>query len=117
MNRYRQRAAAAGGDPLGLYLPPYAYAEMQILEAAVQAVGSFDDAKARRLHPRIDRLVGPITFGNGGEWAEPRILFVQYQGIEGGDVEQFKQAGRAVVLNPARFRSGELRVPFEPMKR
>jgi branched-chain amino acid transport system substrate-binding protein len=119
LDRYRQRAAAAGVDPLGLYLPPYAYAEMQVLEAAVKAVGSLDDAKlADHIHKKstFDTVVGPITFGNRGEWAEPRILFVQYQGIQGGDAEQFKQAGRAVILHPARFRSGELRVPFEPMK-
>ena len=30
--RYRERAGAAGVDPLGLYIPPYAYAEMQILK-------------------------------------------------------------------------------------
>jgi branched-chain amino acid transport system substrate-binding protein len=118
LNHYRQRAAAAGVDPLGLYLPPYAYAEMQVLEAAVKAVGSLDDAKlAEHIHKStFDTVVGPITFGSRGEWAEPRILFVQYQGIQGGDAEQFKQAGRAVILHPARFRSGELRVPFEPTK-
>jgi len=118
LNRSRQRAAIAGVDPLGLYLPPYAYAQMQILEAAVKAVGSLDDAKlADHIHKStFDTVVGPITFGSRGEWAEPRILFVQYQGIQGGDVNQFKQAGRAVILHPARFRSGELRVPFEPMK-
>jgi branched-chain amino acid transport system substrate-binding protein len=117
--RYRQRATAAGVDPLGLYLPPYAYAEMQVLEAAIKAVGSLDDAKlADHMHKStFDTVVGPITFGSQGEWAEPRVLFVQYQGIQGGDVEQFKQAGKAVILHPARFRSGELRVPFEPMKR
>jgi len=118
LDRYRQRAEAAGVDPLGLYLPPYAYAEMQVLETAVKAVGSLDDAKlADHLHKStFDTVVGPITFGERGEWAEPRILFVQYQGIRGGDVEQFKQPGRAVILHPARFRSGELRVPFDPMK-
>jgi branched-chain amino acid transport system substrate-binding protein len=118
LTRYRQRAAAAGVDPLGLYLPPYAYAEMQILETAVKAVGSLDEAKLADYIRKstFDTVVGPITFGDRGEWADPRILFVQYQGIQGGDVEQFKQAGRAVILHPSRFRSGELRVPFEPMR-
>ena len=118
LNRYRQRAAAAGVDPLGHYLAPYAYAEMQVLEAAVKAVGSLDDAKlADHIHrSTFDTIVGPITFGNRGEWAEPRILFVQYQGVQGGDAEQFKQAGRAVILHPSQLRSGELRVPYEPMK-
>jgi len=118
LDRYRQRAATAGVDPLGLYIPPYAYAQMQILEAAVKAVGSLDDAKLAE-HIRastFDTVVGPIKFGSRGEWAEPRILFVQYQGIQSGDLEQFKQAGRAVILHPSQFRSGELTAPFEPMK-
>jgi branched-chain amino acid transport system substrate-binding protein len=119
LRRYRERAASAGIDPLGLYIPPYAYAEMQILEAAAKAVGSLDDAKLAQYirSNTFDTVVGPIKFGARGEWAEPRILLVQYQGIEGNDVEQFKQPGKAVILDPARFKSGELRVPFEPSKR
>ena len=51
--RYRERAGAAGVDPLGLYIPPYAYAEMQILEAGDQ----FRRLIGRRqsLRPRCDR--------------------------------------------------------------
>ena len=41
LKKYRERAASAGVDLLGLYIPPYAYAEMQILEAAVKGVSSF----------------------------------------------------------------------------
>jgi branched-chain amino acid transport system substrate-binding protein len=117
--RYRERAAQAGVDPLGLYIPPFAYAEMQILEAAVRAVGSLDDAKlADHLRTNtFQTVVGDIKFGDRGEWAEPRILLAQFQGIAGNDVEQFKQPGKQVVLHPARFKSGELRVPFEPGKR
>ncbi len=117
--RYRERAGQAGVDPLGLYIPPFAYAEMQILEAAVKAVGSLDDAKlADHLKSNtFQTVVGDIKFGDRGEWAEPRILLIQYQGISGNDVEQFKQPGKQVILHPARFKSGELKVPFEPMKR
>jgi branched-chain amino acid transport system substrate-binding protein len=117
--RYRERAGQAGVDPLGLYIPPFAYAEMQILEAAVKAVGSLDDAKlADHLkNTTFQTVVGDIKFGDRGEWAEPRILLIQYQGISGNDVEQFKQPGKQVILHPARFKSGELKVPFEPAKR
>jgi hypothetical protein len=45
-----------------------------------------------------------------------RILLVQYRGVVGGDTDQFKQAGKAVILHPARFKSGELQVPFEPAR-
>jgi branched-chain amino acid transport system substrate-binding protein len=119
LNRYRERAAGAGVDPLGLYIPPYAYAEMQILEAAVKAAGSLDDTKiAEQLRTQtFDTVVGPIKFGARGEWAQPRILLVQYRGVQGSDVDQFKQAGKAVILHPPQFKSGDLQVPFVPAQR
>ncbi|HZA02325.1 MAG TPA: amino acid ABC transporter substrate-binding protein, partial [Hyphomicrobiaceae bacterium] len=98
--RYRERAVQAGVDPLGLYIPPFAYAEMQILEAAVKAVGSLDDGKLAD-HIRsstFQTVVGDIKFGARGEWAEPRILLIQYQGVVGHDIEQFKQPGKQVIL-------------------
>jgi len=91
---------------------------MQILEAAVKGVGSLDDDKLADYIRRstFDTVVGPISFGSRGEWAEPRILYVQYRGVQGNDVEQFKHAGKAVILYPLRFRSGELMSPFVPTK-
>jgi branched-chain amino acid transport system substrate-binding protein len=115
--RYRARAAAAGVDPLGIYIPPFAYAQMQILERAITAVGSLDDGKLAD-HIRnnsFDTVAGTIKFGDRGEWAQPRILLVQYRGVAGNDVEQFKRAGKQVIVHPPRFKSGDLAVPFEPM--
>ena len=43
--RYRGHGATAGIDPFGLYIPPCAYAEMQILEAAIKGVNTLDDRK------------------------------------------------------------------------
>lgn len=116
--RYRARAAAAGVDPLGIYIPPFAYAQMQILERAITAVGSLDDGKLAD-HIRnnsFDTVAGTIKFGDRGEWAQPRILLVQYRGVAGNDVEQFKRAGKQVIVHPPRFKSGDLAVPFEPMR-
>lgn len=116
---YRERARPAGVDPLGLYIPPFAYAEMQILQSAIEAVGSLDDAKLAD-HIRanaFDTIVGTIRFGDRGEWAEPRILTIQYQGIEGDDLAQFERPGKQVILHPPRYKSGELRSPFVPIQR
>jgi branched-chain amino acid transport system substrate-binding protein len=117
--KYRERAAEAGVDPLGIYIPPFAYAEMQILEQAVNATKSLDDKKlAEYMHAaKFTTIVGDIKFGERGEWAEPRMLTVQYRGIVGSDLEQFKQPGKQVILDPAPFTSGELVSPFEPIKR
>jgi branched-chain amino acid transport system substrate-binding protein len=119
LRRYRERAPAAGVDPLGLYIPPYAYAEMQILEASIKAVGSLDDGKlAEHIHKStFQTVVGDIKFADNGEWAEPRLLLIQYQGIVGNDVEQFKQPGKQVILYPPRFKSGDIKVPFDSTKR
>jgi branched-chain amino acid transport system substrate-binding protein len=116
--KYRARAAAVGVDVLGLYIPPYAYAQMQILEETVKAVGGFDDAKmAEYLHKTAFKtVVGDIKFGQYGEWETPRIITVQYQNIVGNDVQQFKESGKQVILHPTRYKSGDLKVPFTPTK-
>ena len=117
--RYRERAVAAGVDPLGIYIPPFAYAEMQILESAIKSVGSLDDGKlADHIRNNVfDTVVGNIKFGARGEWAQPRILLVQYRGIVGTDIEQFKLPGKQVIVHPPQFKSGDLAVPFEPASR
>jgi branched-chain amino acid transport system substrate-binding protein len=117
--RYRARAGAAGVDPLGIYIPPFAYAEMQILETAIKAVGSLEDGKLAEYirNNSFDTVMGTIGFGDRGEWAQPRILLVQYRGIVGTDIEQFKLPGKQVIVHPPQFKSGELAVPFEPVSR
>jgi branched-chain amino acid transport system substrate-binding protein len=114
LTRYRARAQAEGVDPLGFYIAPLAYAEMQILQQAVTATGTLDDAKlAQYIHANPFQTVGgEIKFQERGEWAEPRILLVQYQGIKGNDVNQFKEAGRQVIVYPPKFKSGNLIYPF-----
>ena len=116
---YRDRAKAAGVDPLGIYIPPFAYAEMQILEQAIKAVGSLDDGKlAAYIHKETFKtVVGDISFSPEGEWAKPRILLVQYQNIVGADVEQFKQAGKQVIIYPPELKSGTVKTPFDATHR
>jgi branched-chain amino acid transport system substrate-binding protein len=117
--KYRERAAQAGVDPLGIYIPPFAYAEMQILEQAVNAVKSLDDKKLADYMrvTKFSTIMGDIKFGDRGEWEQPRVLLVQYRGVVGNDIEQFKQPGKQVILDPVAFKSGELVTPFEPIKR
>jgi branched-chain amino acid transport system substrate-binding protein len=118
LKKYRERAASAGVDLLGLYIPPYAYAEMQILEAAVKAVGSFDDAKLAdyiRVNS-FDTIVGKLTFGKYGEWAQSRILMVQFHDLVGNDLDQFKDDSRTTILFPDAFKTGEVKVPFDSAK-
>jgi branched-chain amino acid transport system substrate-binding protein len=117
--RYREKAKAAGVDPLGIYIPPFAYAEMQILEQAIKATNGVDDGKlAEYIHKSTFKtVVGDIAFSPGGEWAKPRILLVQYQGVVGNDVNQFKQAGKQVIVYPPNLKSGNVKSPFDATHR
>jgi branched-chain amino acid transport system substrate-binding protein len=118
LKKYRERAAAAGVDLLGLYIPPFAYAEMQILEAAVRAVGSFDDAKLADYirANEFDTIVGKLKFGRYGEWAQSRILMVQFHDLVGNDLEQFKDDSHTTILFPEAYKTGDVKAPFDSTK-
>jgi branched-chain amino acid transport system substrate-binding protein len=119
LKRYQARAPAAGVDPLGHFLPPYAYAEMQILAQAVAAVGGLDQSKiAAYIHAtKFSTIVGEVKFADTGEWETSRALFVQYQNIVGNDIDQFRQAGKTVILFPPAYRSGKFMYPYSEIKR
>lgn len=112
--KYQEAAKGKGVDPLGYYLPPYAYSYLQVLGGAVEAVGSLDQGKiaAYIRDNEHSTVVGKIKFGKNGEWAQPRTLMVQYQGIEGNELEQFTKPGTRVVLYPKQWKSGDLIYPY-----
>ncbi len=74
--------------------------------------------QARRLHPRqhVQDLVGDVKFGKDGEWAQSRVLQVQFQNIKGNDVGQFKGISTQVVLTPTEYESGNVIYPYEKAK-
>jgi len=80
--KYRVKATAEGVDPLGFYLPPFAYAELQILADAIGKVGSIDHEKiGAYIHANtFHTIVGDVTFAQNGEWEKSRILFVSTAG-------------------------------------
>ena len=114
LNTYQARANAAGVDLLGHYMAPLAYAQMQVVAQAVQATGGFDDASlsAYARGATFHTVMGDIKFGVNGEWAEPRVLQVQFQGISGHDVGQFRNGSRQIVVSPSNLASGKLSYPY-----
>jgi branched-chain amino acid transport system substrate-binding protein len=114
LNTYQARAGEAGVDLLGHYTAPLAYAQMQVVAQAVEAIGGFDDASLSEYarNATFDTVMGPVRFGVNGEWIEPRVLQVQFQGISGHEVSQFQNGSRQIVVSPHNFTSGELRFPY-----
>ena len=56
--------------------------------------------------------MGDVAFGTSGEWREPRVLQVQFQGIVGHDAHQFKDGSRQAVVSPGHLASGPLIFPY-----
>ena len=66
-------------------------------------------------------LRNPITgighhYGRRSEWAESRVLQVQFQHIKGTDLGQFKDLSTQVVITPAQYKSGDVIYPYEKAK-
>jgi branched-chain amino acid transport system substrate-binding protein len=118
MKKYQARAGAEGVDPLGYYMAPQAYAQFQVLAQAITATKTLNDDKlADYIRTNTFKTVlGDVKFGKGGEWAEGRVLQVQFQNIKGNDVDQFKDVKTQVVVSPKDYVSGTAVYPYEKAK-
>ena len=115
LKRYQQKAAEEKVDPLGFYLPPFGYAMGQMLEQAVNGTKSIDQKKlAQYLHSNtMQTIVGPISYNKDGEWAQSRMLMIQFRGIVDKNLEQWRQPGKQVVLYPSQYKTGDAIMPFD----
>ena len=114
IKKYQAKAPAEGVDPLGYFLPPFAYAKLQILGQAVEGAKSLDDDKlAEYMHSHLfHTIVGDIAFGPDGEWTEARPIWAQYRGIKGTDIEQFREPKTVTILLPDKYKTGSLIYPY-----
>jgi branched-chain amino acid transport system substrate-binding protein len=114
LGTYRARAGEAGVDPLGHYMAPLAYAQMQVVAKAIEATAGLDDTalSAFTRDATFNTVMGDVKFGTNGEWAHPRVLQVQFQGIAGHEAEQFKDGSKQVVVSPNALASGQLIFPY-----
>src|ERR1700704_4557022 len=118
IKRYQAKAAAEGVDPLGYYMAPWGYAQLQVLQQAVEGTKSLDDAKLGD-YIRANTFktgVGDVKFGAKGEWEKSRVLQVQFQNVKGNDVAQFKDMSTQIVVAPAEYESGKPIYPYEKAK-
>jgi branched-chain amino acid transport system substrate-binding protein len=114
IRRYQARAATEGVDALGYFMPPPAYAYLQVLGEAVAGVGSLDQARlAEYLHTHSFSTVwGEIRFGPDGEWPKPRMIQVQFRDVRNNDIDQFKDPRTEIILDPPEYRTGNLIYPY-----
>ncbi|HEY3910629.1 MAG TPA: amino acid ABC transporter substrate-binding protein [Stellaceae bacterium] len=118
LKEYQAKAPSEGVDPLGWYLPPFAYANLQVLGQAIESTKSLDQDKIAdyiRSHP-FKTIVGDITFGKDGEWSKPRVLEVQWQNIKNDSLAQFKDVKTEAILEPDKYRTGTVIAPYNGSK-
>jgi branched-chain amino acid transport system substrate-binding protein len=116
--QYQSLAGGDGADPLGYYVAPQAYAQMQVVEQAVAGTGSLDDAKLAQFtrDASFKTVVGDVKFGQGGAWSEARVLQVQYQHIKNTNLSEFKDARTQAVVWPSSLASSTLIYPYATAK-
>jgi branched-chain amino acid transport system substrate-binding protein len=114
IKKYQARAQGEGVDALGYYIAPWGYAYLQVLGQAVEATKSLDDSKLIDYirDATFKTVVGDVKFGRQGEWAQPRVLEVQFQNIKGNGIDQFKDVSVQAIVSPAQYKSGDFIYPY-----
>jgi branched-chain amino acid transport system substrate-binding protein len=115
---YQAKAPAAGVDALGYYIPAWAYAQLEVLGQAIEGSKSLDQEKVADYLSKntFTTLVGDVRFGKNGEWAEERMLQVQYQNIKGNAIGEFTDMSKTVIVTPAKYATGKAIYPFADAK-
>jgi branched-chain amino acid transport system substrate-binding protein len=118
IQRYQARAAEEKTDPLGYYLVPWAYADLQVLGQAIEGAKSLDQDKVAeyiRTH-HFDTVVGDVSFGAKGEWAKARVLTVQFRDITGTSLDQFRDGKGEIVVGPEEYKADDVILPYSSFK-
>jgi branched-chain amino acid transport system substrate-binding protein len=115
MKKYQSRASIEGVDALGYYMVPWSYAQLQVLQQAIVATQSLDDAKLGDYirANTFKTVLGDLRFGANGELAQSRVLQVQFRNVKSNDLAQFKDISTQVVVAPTEYESGKLIYPYE----
>ena len=114
INQYQDRAKDTAADALGYYVAPFAYAQLQVLGQAIHGTQGTDDGALAEYTrtTKFSTVVGDVGFGKLGEWAEPRVLTVQFQDIGSNDISEFAKPEARVIIAPQDYESGDAIVPY-----
>jgi branched-chain amino acid transport system substrate-binding protein len=87
----------------------------QLVENAIKSTNGLDQkAIAEYLRKtKHNTIVGPMEFSPDGERKETATLIAQFRGVKDKNIDQFRTAGRQVILFPEGLKTGEVVVPFE----
>jgi branched-chain amino acid transport system substrate-binding protein len=118
IKKYQARAAAEGVDPLGYYMPVWAYAYLQVLGDAVNATKSIDDGKLADYIRKntFKTTVGDVKFGPNGEWANERVMAAQFRDIKSNSIDEFRKLDTLAIIYPPEFKTGDVIYPYEKAK-
>jgi branched-chain amino acid transport system substrate-binding protein len=115
-DEYQSRARAEGIDPLGYYLGGWGHAHIALLGQAVAGAKSINDDKVAaymRSHT-FKTVMGPVKYGKNGEWAESRMVTVQYHGItQASNLETWRGMSYQYVVAPKGLKTGEVIYPYD----
>ena len=119
IERYQPRANSEGVDPLGYYMAPWGYTQLQVLGQAIEATKSLEDAKLADYmrSATFTTVVGDIKFGPNGELSKPLVVAVQFHDIKSGDLQPFKDLSVVTIVGPKEYKTGDVIYPYEKAKR
>lgn len=116
---YREKAKGQQIDPFGFGFAPFAYAAGQVLAAAVTETKSLDhQALANYIHEhKFKTVVGELEFNKSGEWSKPRTVFTQFRNVQPGNLEQFSNDEKQIVVWPKEHQTGTMIYPYAAAKK
>jgi ABC-type branched-chain amino acid transport systems, periplasmic component len=98
LQKYQERAAKAGVDPLGYYMAPFSYAYLEVLGQAIADTKNLDDGKLADAMRKttFKTIVGDVKFAPNGEWAKARVVpgaIPRHQGKRCRPVQELRHPG------------------------
>jgi branched-chain amino acid transport system substrate-binding protein len=119
IERYQPRAGSEGVDPLGYYMAPWGYAQLQVLGQAIEATKSLEDAKLADYmrSATFKTVVGDIQFGSNGELSKSLVVAVQFHDIKSDELQPFKDLSVVTIVGPKEYKTGDVIYPYEKARR
>ena len=120
LKKYQAKAPAEGVDPLGWYLPPFAYANLQVLQQAIESTqgarpgASSPTGSAATPSPPSSATSATARTANGPSRGSSRC---SSRTSPGSGIDQFKTTKTEIVVAPPDFKTGEVLAPYSEVRK